>query len=407
MRRHETIDRALTRVGLRTNRQRRQHRARDPELPEIDLAAVDAVLLSVAVERPVARLAARVRGGHLDGIVVREDRRLHRAVGALSRRLGSRIEELSTHRETGVHLTGHDAGRGPDTTSRAGAIVDATGCATRGRSTDGRRDGRRHARRRDESTGGLVGSRRRRSGRLSHGARRRRHSHVGDVLLRRRGRGCRPLEYDVVVQHDVREHHGQHRVEGDRDEERARRATPLHAAPTGVMLLSSAPARCAASAMRAGDWMNEMRKNPSPPAPNDDPDITTTPCSSSSRSANVADAIPSGSLIHRYIVARGTSHSKPAARNDDTAASRRAWKIATFCGTNSAQLASAATPAAWIAMNCPVSTNDFTLSSVLAISGFATAQPQRQPVMLYVLLSEGNSIATSRAPSIWKMLGGT
>ena len=82
------------------------------------------------------------------------------------------------------------------------------------------------------------------------------------------------------------------------------------------MLASSAPARCAASAMRAGDWMNEMRKKPSPPAPNDEPAITTTPCSSSSRSVNSADGIPSGSLIQRYIVARGTSHSKPAARND-------------------------------------------------------------------------------------------
>ena len=58
-------------------------------------------------------------------------------------------------------------------------------------------------------------------------------------------------------------------------------------------------------------------------------------------------------------------------------------------------------------MNCPVSTNDFTFASVLAISGRATAQPQRQPVMLYVLDSEWNSIATSRAPSISKMLGGT
>src|SRR5204863_667916 len=179
------------------------------------------------------------------------------------------------------------------------------------------------------------------------------------------------------------QHDGECRVKDDRDEERARRATLLlHATPTGIMLARSAPARCAASAMRAGDWMNEMRKKPSPPAPNDEPDITTTPCSSSNRSVNVADAIPSGSLIHRYIVARGTSHSKPAARNEDTAASRRAWKIATFFGTNSAQLSSAAAPAAWIAMNCPVSTNDFTLSSVLATSGFATAQPQRQPVML-------------------------
>ena len=165
--------------------------------------------------------------------------------------------------------------------------------------------------------------------------------------------------------------------------------------------------RARPGAIRAGDWMKEIRKNPSPPAPNDDPAITTTPCSSSSRSANIAEGMPSGSLIHRYIVARGTSHSKPAARNDDTLASRRSLKIATFFGTNSPQLSKAATPAAWIAMNWPVSTNDLTFSSALATSGRATAQPQRQPVMLYVLDSEWNSIATSRAPSTWKMLGGT
>jgi hypothetical protein len=56
-------------------------------------------------------------------------------------------------------------------------------------------------------------------------------------------------------------------------------------------------------------------------------------------------------------------------------------------------------------MNAPVSTNDFTAASVLAISRRATAHPHRQPVMLYVLDREWNSIATSRAPSISKMLG--
>src|SRR5215217_8576561 len=67
----------------------------------------------------------------------------------------------------------------------------------------------------------------------------------------------------------------------------------------------------------------------------------------------------------------------------------------------------AATPAAWIPMNVPVSMNVFTLASAAEISGLATDQPQRHPVMLYVFESEWNSIATSRAPSISKMLGGT
>src|SRR5215207_4910964 len=58
-------------------------------------------------------------------------------------------------------------------------------------------------------------------------------------------------------------------------------------------------------------------------------------------------------------------------------------------------------------MYVPVSTNVFTFDSAEEISGFATDQPQRHPVMLYVFESEWNSIATSRAPSISKMLGGT
>jgi hypothetical protein len=39
-------------------------------------------------------------------------------------------------------------------------------------------------------------------------------------------------------------------------------------------------------------------------------------------------------------------------------------------------------------MNAPVSVNDFTLVSTDEISGDATDQPQRQPVMLYVFDSE-------------------
>jgi len=67
---------------------------------------------------------------------------------------------------------------------------------------------------------------------------------------------------------------------------------------------------------------------------------------------------------------------------------------------------SAATPAACTAMNAPVSTKLLIFASGAA-SGFrAAAQPIRHPVMLYVLDSEWNSMATSPAPSISKMLGG-
>ena len=58
-------------------------------------------------------------------------------------------------------------------------------------------------------------------------------------------------------------------------------------------------------------------------------------------------------------------------------------------------------------MNCPVSTNDLTFASAPAISGRATAHPHSHPVMLYVFEREWNSMATSRAPSISKMIGGT
>src|ERR1700681_2205335 len=58
-------------------------------------------------------------------------------------------------------------------------------------------------------------------------------------------------------------------------------------------------------------------------------------------------------------------------------------------------------------MKVPVSTKDFTFASAPTYSCLPQAHPQRQPVMLYVLDIEWNSIAMSRAPSISKMLGGT
>src|ERR1043166_6305898 len=149
--------------------------------------------------------------------------------------------------------------------------------------------------------------------------------------------------------------------------------------------------------------MKEIRKKPSPPLPNEEPGMTTTPCSSNTLSAKVVLGRSSGNAIQRYIVAFGTSQSNPAARNALTAASRRSLKVATLLGTNSSWLRSAAPPAAWTAMNSPVSVNDLILLRPLANCGRPTAQPQRQPVMLYVFDSEWNSIAVSQAPSISKM----
>ena len=63
----------------------------------------------------------------------------------------------------------------------------------------------------------------------------------------------------------------------------------------------------------------------------------------------------------------------------------------------------AASCTAW---NTPESTLVFTLPSPAISSGWPTAKPTRQPVMLKVFESEWNSIATSRPPGSSRMLGG-
>src|SRR5690349_18938613 len=87
----------------------------------------------------------------------------------------------------------------------------------------------------------------------------------------------------------------------------------------------------------------------------------------------------------RYIVAFGLTHGKPASQNASTAASRRRLNSATFCGIQSTHSSSAVAAAACIAKKVPVSMNDFTLPSAAMNSDFPHAQPQRHPVMLYVL----------------------
>jgi hypothetical protein len=115
---------------------------------------------------------------------------------------------------------------------------------------------------------------------------------------------------------------------------------------------------------------------------------------------------PAGTATQRYMVARGASTSNPAARSDSTAASRRRWNTATFSGTHFSQLSSAPIPPAWTARKTPVSMKLFTLESRATSAAFPTAHPRRQPVMLYVLESEWNSRATSRAPGSSRTLGG-
>src|SRR6185312_45029 len=107
--------------------------------------------------------------------------------------------------------------------------------------------------------------------------------------------------------------------------------------------------------------------------------------SCNSVSTNTAPSTSLGSSSQRYMVARGVAPVNPAARHAAIPASRRSVNVATFLGTKSLQLSSAATPAACTAMNCPVSRNDFTLANAATNSGRPTAQPQRHPVMLYVL----------------------
>src|SRR4029079_16555730 len=115
-----------------------------------------------------------------------------------------------------------------------------------------------------------------------------------------------------ILEGDRRDHRDHDDV--NRDRPRDCRALPLPAIEHRCLHATAAPidamtrpARRAASAMRSGERMNEMRKKPSPPAPKPDPGITTTPSSSRSRSAKRALGISPGSAIHKYIVARGVS----------------------------------------------------------------------------------------------------
>ena len=55
----------------------------------------------------------------------------------------------------------------------------------------------------------------------------------------------------------------------------------------------------------------------------------------------------------------------------------------------------------------PESTFVFTTPSMRMASAFPTANPMRQPVMLYVLESDPNSTAMSLAPGTCRMLGAT
>src|SRR6266550_1514750 len=130
---------------------------------------------------------------------------------------------------------------------------------------------------------------------------------------------------------DGRERDDDEDVNHDREEQRP--AAPLshreiqllalwlHATPA-VRLANTFAARRAASAMRSGAVMKDTRKNPSPPAPNAEPGMMTTPSSSKSRSAKSPLGTSSGNRTQRYIVARGISQTKPALRKDRTAASR-------------------------------------------------------------------------------------
>ena len=136
--------------------------------------------------------------------------------------------------------------------------------------------------------------------------------------------------------------------------------------------------------------------------------MTTTPSSSNSRSAKSALGTSPGRGIHKYMVARGDSQANPAARKAATAASRRALKVGNVARHKRFIALERRDPGRLDRHELPGVGERLHLASAPTRSpARATAQPQRQPVMLYVFDSEWNSIATSRAPSISKMLGGT
>src|SRR6185437_7006561 len=121
----------------------------------------------------------------------------------------------------------------------------------------------------------------------------RRWPHVHVVNRRRCGRSrAAEQRADRIAEGDRRDEHDRDGVQSERQGDGALVAPPaleaeswqaLH--PTAAPIdASTRPARRAASAMRSGFVTNEMRKNPSPPAPKLEPAMTTTPSSSSRRS---------------------------------------------------------------------------------------------------------------------------
>ncbi len=77
-----------------------------------------------------------------------------------------------------------------------------------------------------------------------------------------------------------------------------------------------------------------------------------------------------------------------------------------MASVTSSPLVSAAIPAPCTAWNTPLSTFVLTFPMPATSSGFPTANPIRQPVMLYVLDREWNSMHLFFAPGSSRMLIG-
>ena len=188
-RRREPVGDRLARIALDVERQRGEHGARDRELAEVDLVAVDAPLLAVA-SRTSSRRAARPRSRAAHRRPSRCTRRsiAFTALSTRSRvRLRTRIEACRVEREARIGI----AGTMPvvDADWRAARAT----CRPRHRPAC-RRSARRRRQRRSERVGGATsGARLGRLraagalvGRAAAGARRR----GGTAHVRARARPC-------------------------------------------------------------------------------------------------------------------------------------------------------------------------------------------------------------------------
>ena len=105
------------------------------------------------------------------------------------------------------------------------------------------------------------------------------------------------------------------------------------------------------------------------------------------------------------MVAFGMAASMPILPSASITRSRRRWYIAHSASISDCGPVNASMAASWTAVNTPESMLLFTVPSALIAGALPHANATRQPVMLYALLEEKSSMATSLAPGRCRKLG--